>query len=147
MAAFMQQVTALSEIRLLNFLKRTIDCTRYISYRQVSSSSSGNDNRFGGHREPLVGLSVDGSTVICWHPELTFPYEHTWPVPRYDPEIREGDSVLRVQLLKEDKMKYHQTGPTDVELANMFFTTKHRWYPKPEKMYRKRNPPKDRDGL
>jgi hypothetical protein len=26
---------------------------------------------------PVVGLSPDESTVICWHPEVPFPYEHT----------------------------------------------------------------------
>ena len=28
-------------------------------------------------RTPIVALLADQSTVICWHPEPQFPYEHT----------------------------------------------------------------------
>lgn len=95
----------------------------------------------------IVGLSPDGNTVISWHPEPKFPYEHTRPLPNRQKEASVGDSVMKVQHLREEMTKYRPDGPTDKELSNVFFTTKHRWLPKPEKKYKKINPPKDRDGL
>ena len=38
--------------------------------------------------------------------------------------------MLKVQLLKSEEQKYRPGGPNVAELSNMFFTTKHRWFPK-----------------
>ncbi|KAK6177086.1 hypothetical protein SNE40_015262 [Patella caerulea] len=99
------------------------------------------------YRSTQSCLSPDGSCILFWHPEQNFPYEHTQPIPRKVKELEEADTVLKVQLLKEEEIKHRPDGPTDAELSNIFYETKHRWFPRPEKKYRKVNPPKDRDGL
>lgn len=44
--------------------------------------------------------------------------------------ILQGDSALKVQYHLEDKLRFRKDGPTDKELANMFHTTKHPWFPR-----------------
>ncbi|XP_063405809.1 large ribosomal subunit protein mL42-like [Mytilus trossulus] len=104
-------------------------------------------NKSGDDRSHYVALSKDESTVICWHPEPEFPYEFSKPIPRKSEELAEGDSALKVQYHLEDKLRFRKDGPTDKELANMFFTTKHPWFPRPQKKYRKSKSPKDRDHI
>ncbi|XP_043943584.1 39S ribosomal protein L42, mitochondrial [Protopterus annectens] len=94
-----------------------------------------------------LALTSDGRTIVCYHPSLDFPYEHTKPIPRPDPlENKEEthDQVLKARL-KLETLKGKQ-GPTIEELSKMFFTTKHRWYPVGQYHTRRRNPnpPKDR---
>ncbi|XP_041347510.1 39S ribosomal protein L42, mitochondrial-like [Gigantopelta aegis] len=132
-------MVSLGRLILSNFVKICTNTHGSSCCRIVRQASS--------YRVPQVGLSPDGSTVVCWHPEPDFPYEHTQPLPRNQREMAEGDSVLKVQYLVEEQIKYRSSGPTDKELSNMFFTTKHRWYPKPEKKYKKLTPPKDRDHI
>ena len=62
-------------------------------------------------------------------------------------EISEGDSALKIQYRVQDHLRFRKDGPTDKELASMFFTTKHPWFPRPQKKYRKSRPPKDRDSI
>lgn len=110
-------------------------------------SSENGDDLFTDNGKPLVGLTADGCTYVCWHPESSFPYEFSKPIIRKKTDLEMGDSHLKVQHLLEEKLKLRPHGPTDNELANMFFTSKHRWNPKPEKKYRKPNPPKDRERI
>ncbi|KAK7102314.1 large ribosomal subunit protein mL42-like [Littorina saxatilis] len=98
-------------------------------------------------RQPRVAMAPDKSCIICWHPEPEFPYDCTQPLPRNEEEAAEGESPLKVNLLMEEKLKMRADGPTDHELCNMFFTTKHTWRPMPGKKYRKPNLPLDREGL
>lgn len=40
-----------------------------------------------------------GRTVVFYHPEQPFPYEHTRPLPEVsESDLREGDSVLKIQI-------------------------------------------------
>lgn len=43
--------------------------------------------------------------------------------------LLQGDSVLKVQYILDEEQKYRPDGPTDKELAKMFFTTRHPWDP------------------
>ncbi|XP_028809826.1 large ribosomal subunit protein mL42 [Denticeps clupeoides] len=94
-----------------------------------------------------VGVTSDGATVVCYHPAADVPYEMTQPIPRPDPITsppETHDQVLKARLNKgvlQDKQ-----APTIEELSNMFYTTKHRWYPVGQyhMRRRKKNPPKDR---
>uniref|UniRef100_A0AAY5F195 Large ribosomal subunit protein mL42 n=1 Tax=Electrophorus electricus TaxID=8005 RepID=A0AAY5F195_ELEEL len=77
-----------------------------------------------------LGLTRDGKTVVCFHPEPNISYEMTQPIPKVDPitaSAETHDVVLKSRLsgavLKEER------GPTIEELSKMFYTTKHRWYP------------------
>ncbi|KAK7499911.1 hypothetical protein BaRGS_00008759, partial [Batillaria attramentaria] len=77
------------------------------------------------NRQPRLALAPDRSSIICWHPEPEFPYECTQPMPRQEEAAAQGDSPLKVNYLIEEKLKARPDGPTDHELCNMFFTTKH----------------------
>ncbi|XP_067684755.1 large ribosomal subunit protein mL42-like [Haliotis asinina] len=118
-----------------------------MTYRRAVSTSKLCCNQNNDDRNPQVCLSPDGSTVLCWHPAVEFPYQHTKPIPRKIEELAEGESVLKVQYLVSEKLKHREDGPTDKELANIFFTSKHRWYSQPQKKYRKVRTPKDRDRI
>ncbi|XP_046336661.1 39S ribosomal protein L42, mitochondrial-like [Haliotis rufescens] len=118
-----------------------------LTYRRVASTSPPGSVHNKDDRRPKVSMSPDGSTLLCWHPAMEFPYQHTKPIPRKIEELAEGESVLKVQYLMSEKLKHREDGPTDKELANIFFTSKHRWYPQPQKKYRKVRTPKDRDRI
>ncbi|XP_054609215.1 39S ribosomal protein L42, mitochondrial [Dunckerocampus dactyliophorus] len=94
-----------------------------------------------------IGLTSDGSTVVCYHPSVDIPYELTHPVERPDPVSsmpENHDQVLKAHLSKE--VLRDKQGPTIEELSKMFYTTKHRWYPVGQYHMRriKKDPPKDR---
>ncbi|CAL1292525.1 unnamed protein product [Larinioides sclopetarius] len=107
----------------------------YLLYSTVKDKSS------------WVVLTNNGQTICCWHPEEAPPYEHTRPLPEIEPELREGDSVLKVQYRRDAKYRFKPDGPTNEELAKMTYTTKHRWFPNNEKKYLDPNPPVDREGI
>jgi len=52
------------------------------------------------------------------------------PVSRSVEELKEGDSVLKIQLRAEAKTQHFPTGPSNVDLQNLFYTNKHIWYSK-----------------
>ncbi|XP_055973237.1 large ribosomal subunit protein mL42 [Sorex fumeus] len=94
-----------------------------------------------------LALTSDGRTIVCYHPSVDIPYEHTKPIPRPDPvqnNEETHDQVLKTKL--QEKSEYIEQGPMIEQLSKMFFTTKHRWYPHGQ--YRRRrkklDPPKDR---
>merc|ERR1719391_1591815 len=73
-------------------------------------------------RPPQVCQNSERSMIVCWHPEPDFPYEHTQPLPRDKESLAEGESVLKVQYLLDDKLKNRPDGPTDNELTQIFYT-------------------------
>ncbi|XP_025979007.1 large ribosomal subunit protein mL42 [Dromaius novaehollandiae] len=94
-----------------------------------------------------LAVTSDLKTIVCYHPSLEIPYEHTKPIPRPDPvNNREEthDQVLKSRL--DEKELQNKKGLTIEELSKMFYTTKHRWYPVGQYHRRRKNlnPPKDR---
>ncbi|XP_074082689.1 large ribosomal subunit protein mL42 isoform X2 [Macrotis lagotis] len=94
-----------------------------------------------------LALSSDGRTIVCYHPSVDIPYEHTKPIVRPDPVDNKEetyDQMLKARL-KADGSTLQQ-GPMIEELSKLFFTTKHRWYPYGQYHQRRRkaNPPKER---
>ncbi|KAM5252936.1 large ribosomal subunit protein mL42 isoform 1-T1 [Hipposideros larvatus] len=78
-----------------------------------------------------LALTSDGRTIVCYHPSVDIPYEHTKPIPRPDPvhnHEETQDQVLKTRL--EEKGEHIEEGPMIEQLSKMFFTTKHRWYPR-----------------
>ncbi|XP_029810803.1 39S ribosomal protein L42, mitochondrial isoform X1 [Suricata suricatta] len=78
-----------------------------------------------------LALTSDGRTIVCYHPSVDIPYEHTKPIPRPDPvnnNEETHDQVLKSRL--EEKNEHFEQGPMIEQLSKMFFTTKHRWYPR-----------------
>ncbi|XP_060745460.1 39S ribosomal protein L42, mitochondrial isoform X2 [Tachysurus vachellii] len=101
----------------------------------------------GDNRGVEIGVTRDSETIVCFHPAPDIPYELTKPIPRLDPTLdstETHDLVLKSQLNKE--VLNDKKMPAIEELAKMFYTTKHRWYPVGQYHTRRRNrnPPKDR---
>ncbi|KAM6154197.1 large ribosomal subunit protein mL42 [Erethizon dorsatum] len=96
--------------------------------------------------EVELALTSDGRTIVCYHPSVDIPFEHTRPIPQPDPvhNIEEThDQVLKTRLEENEHL---EQGPMIEQLSKMFFTTKHRWYPRGQYHRRrmKLNPPRDR---
>ncbi|KAE8615358.1 hypothetical protein XENTR_v10008491 [Xenopus tropicalis] len=75
-----------------------------------------------------LAMTSDGKTIVCYHPSVEVPYEHTKPLPQKDPltsHTQTHELVLKARL-NEVKAKPE---PTKEELSKMFYTTKHQWYP------------------
>ncbi|XP_036026110.1 39S ribosomal protein L42, mitochondrial [Onychomys torridus] len=94
-----------------------------------------------------LALTSDGRTIVCYHPSVDIPYEHTRPVPQ--PDILHNNEETHEQVLKtklEEKSKQLEQGPMIEQLSKVFFTTKHRWYPHGQyhRRRKKPDPPKDR---
>ncbi|KAB0358899.1 hypothetical protein FD755_009838, partial [Muntiacus reevesi] len=78
-----------------------------------------------------LALTSDARTIVCYHPSVDIPYEHTKPIPRPDPvhnNEETHDLVLKSRL--EEKSEHLEQGPMIEQLSKMFYTTKHRWYPR-----------------
>ncbi|XP_069142676.1 large ribosomal subunit protein mL42-like [Argopecten irradians] len=129
----------------LRYYRRLIrGISQPVQSRASSSSSDDHGNRSG---LPQVGVSAKTGTIVCYHPEPTYPYEYTQPLPRNEAELGEGESALSMQVQRQQLLRFREDGPTQHELANMFHTTKHQWYPNSADKYRKPNPPKDREAI
>ncbi|XP_034019420.1 39S ribosomal protein L42, mitochondrial [Thalassophryne amazonica] len=101
----------------------------------------------GFNSDVAIGVTSDGETIVCYHPPIDYPYEFTQPLERPDPVTNppeSHDQVLKAHL--SDNVMNDKPGPSIEELSKMFFTTKHRWYPKGQFHMRriKKDPPKDR---
>ncbi|XP_037578759.1 39S ribosomal protein L42, mitochondrial-like [Dermacentor silvarum] len=95
-----------------------------------------------------IVLTDDGSTIVCWHPEEEFPYEHTQPLPNIRSKLNEESSALKLQYRLENIETHYRNERLEIEaLTKMTYTTKHRWYPNNNKKYKDPNPPVDREGL
>ncbi|NWH72710.1 RM42 protein, partial [Piaya cayana] len=94
-----------------------------------------------------LAVTSDLKTIVCYHPSLEVPYEHTKPIPRPDPVNNKEETLDQVlkSRLNEKEVKNNK-GLTVEELSKMFYTTKHRWFPVGQYHRRRRNPnpPKDR---
>ncbi|XP_006872315.1 PREDICTED: 39S ribosomal protein L42, mitochondrial-like [Chrysochloris asiatica] len=94
-----------------------------------------------------LALTSDVRTIVCYHPSVDIPYEHTKAIPRPDPvhnNEETHDQVLKTRLEVKDEAL--EQGPMIEQLSKMFFTAKHCWYPHGlhHRRCKKLNPPKDR---
>ncbi|XP_064633174.1 large ribosomal subunit protein mL42-like [Lineus longissimus] len=147
MSASMAGRALLKRSRLLQNSLQNCQTCHFSSTVRVLRAASNESNRRG---LPNLSITVsdDGATIMCWHPEQPTPYEHTKPIIRKESDITEGDSVLKVQLLHQDEHRYEPDGPRKFELMNMFFTTKHRWFPPGSKAKKRKAPfPRSRESI
>ncbi|XP_061187912.1 large ribosomal subunit protein mL42-like [Saccostrea echinata] len=131
-------------------LRASITCCNGMVQKRLkskNSEASKEDDTFQGNK-PSVTLSSDESIIIFWHPEPKFPYECSKPMPRDTEDMSQGDSPLKLQYIKDYKLRHRPTGPTVSELANIFYTTKHPFNPIQRTRRRLRNqPPPDRESI
>lgn len=107
-------------------------------YGLVNPSSS-LSQQYSSKPTTQVVLADDGRTLVCWHPEPEFPYEHSLPLPEETKvtAIMKGmDRGLRdVSHLEDMKEQFARE-----ELMKMTSTTKHRWFPRLQKKKAKKTP-------
>lgn len=72
-------------------------------------------------------IFMEDEMVACWHPEKTFPYECSLPLPEDKPDT----SILCIGD-KEIADVFRKKKPHMVveELSKITYTTKHKWYPR-----------------
>nr|XP_019605028.1 PREDICTED: 39S ribosomal protein L42, mitochondrial-like [Rhinolophus sinicus] len=79
-----------------------------------------------------LALTSDVRTIVCYHPSVDIPYEHTklQPIPRLDPTHTHNHEETQNQVLKtrlEEKDEQFHQGHMTEQLSNMFLTTKCQW--------------------
>ena len=94
-----------------------------------------------------LALTSNGRTIVCYHPSVDIPYEHTKPIPQ--PDLLRNNRETHEQILKtklDGNHKHLEQGPMIEQLSKVFFTTKHCWYPYGQYHRHRKNldPPKDR---
>uniref|UniRef100_H0XYA4 Large ribosomal subunit protein mL42 n=1 Tax=Otolemur garnettii TaxID=30611 RepID=H0XYA4_OTOGA len=94
-----------------------------------------------------LALTSNGRRIVCYHPSVDIPYEHTKPIPLPDPVGNNEDThdqVLKTRLA--EKSERLEQGPMREQLNKIFFTTKPPRYPhgQDHTRHKKLNPPKDR---
>lgn len=100
-------------------------------FRRLVSGFSVRSNK----NERAIVVTDDASTIVCYHPQSSFPYECTKPLPVNKVQ---DNSVLRVQNNEFVHEVFSKPNNEIVqqELMKMTYTTKHRWVP-PKKWKRK----------
>lgn len=82
-----------------------------------------------------------GRTLVCWHPEPAFPYEHSLPLPK---AIDTETSVIKSVNVKDIRDISHLEGMKEElareQLMKMTYTNKHRWFPRLQKKKAKKTP-------
>ncbi|XP_022301290.2 large ribosomal subunit protein mL42-like [Crassostrea virginica] len=146
MAASMQKLT-FSVVRNLRPSLHQSLCSNGLVQRRHKSSDG--ETSHLERNKPRATLSKDESMIICWHPEPKYPYECSKPMPRETEEMTLGDSPLKLQHIRDFRIRNRPTGPKIPELANIFYDTKHPFYPQSRAIRRKmRNlPPPDRESI
>ncbi|OXU21477.1 hypothetical protein TSAR_011838 [Trichomalopsis sarcophagae] len=77
---------------------------------------------------PELVVFMNNEMVVCWHPEQTFPYECSKPLPVREPE---PESVLKIGEVEVKAMfKHPKADLIPEELGRITYTCKHRWFPK-----------------
>ncbi|KAH9393714.1 hypothetical protein TYRP_021436 [Tyrophagus putrescentiae] len=75
--------------------------------------------------EARITVTDDGQTIVCWHPQKQFPYEHSLPYVE-----AEDRSVLKAENIAKGENIYYK-GPTTLksmeEVQAITYTAKHVW--------------------
>ncbi|KAF6031163.1 hypothetical protein EB796_010521 [Bugula neritina] len=127
-----------SLVALLN--TRSI-CSPTVKNNHVSTSAIHSKS---SHEQHVVTTTKQGDVVLFWHPEKKMPFELSKPMPRNQQALAMGDSPLKVKRVRSDTS---QVGPTNEQLSEMFFVTKHEWRLRPQLKRAKTNTPKERNAL
>lgn len=97
--------------------------------RNITKCSS--ENAVGGKNiVDVITVTGDGKTIVAWHPDITFPYQFSRPIP--DTVSNDFGSLLKENSLTTAMRAFKQKYPEVArqELMNLTHTTKHRWFPR-----------------
>ncbi|VDK62009.1 unnamed protein product [Onchocerca ochengi] len=80
--------------------------------------------------EPHTVVCKSG-VVACWHPERSFPYEHSKPIDLKKIETEKQSSGAlnkEIECIADLQGSLSRTGPRNYLLREIFYTGKHEWY-------------------
>ncbi|OQV25941.1 hypothetical protein BV898_00083 [Hypsibius exemplaris] len=102
-------------------------------------------------RDHFVRAADEGRTIVCYHPQGDFPYEHSLPVPRAESLLNGEESLLKAQFRQNwiDESDSKNKEPDIVHLGRIFARDKVHFRPQPQIERKRRNVIKsvERDGL
>ncbi|XP_013108138.1 large ribosomal subunit protein mL42 [Stomoxys calcitrans] len=102
--------------------------------RKFSTNSikfSINKNAVGGRRlVEGVAVAPHGKTIVAWHPDPTYPYEFSKPLPTATES--QSTSLMKEESLSTAMSAFKEKRPEVAreELMRLTHTTKHRWFPR-----------------
>ncbi|KAL3985360.1 Mitochondrial 28S ribosomal protein S32 family protein [Acanthocheilonema viteae] len=70
-------------------------------------------------------------TIACWHPERSFPYEHSKPIDlkKIEAEKQSSGALSKeIERIAGLKGSLARKGPRNYMLREIFYTGKHEWY-------------------
>ncbi|XP_030379873.1 39S ribosomal protein L42, mitochondrial [Scaptodrosophila lebanonensis] len=116
----------------------------YCGFRLFSINSAQNalnKNPLGGKSlVESVGVTKNGKTIVAWHPDTSFPYEHTKPLP-VSVEAQNSQVIKETALQTAiSAFKNKQPEVARQELMQLTHTTKHRWFPRARDKKAKKTP-------
>jgi len=97
-----------------------------------------------------ISVTDDGKTIVCWHPEQQFPYEHSKPMPKMISNFVETDSVLKMDLREDTDLTLNKKDLTTEELIRLTYMPRNywsKWDKKQKPKIKHPNPPVDRIGI
>ncbi|XP_017958175.1 39S ribosomal protein L42, mitochondrial [Drosophila navojoa] len=116
----------------------------YSSCRLFSTNLTNNavsKNAVGGiSLVDRVAVTKNGKTIVAWHPDTPFPYEHTKPLPQF--VEKQSSDVIKETALQTAMTAFKNKFPEVArqELMKLTHTTKHRWFPRARDRKAKKTP-------
>lgn len=77
-----------------------------------------------------VAVAPHGKTIVAWHPDPSYPYEFTKPLPAATEA--QSTSLMKEESLQTAMSAFKEKRPEVAreELMRLTHTTKHRWFPR-----------------
>ncbi|XP_060654498.1 large ribosomal subunit protein mL42 [Drosophila nasuta] len=130
---------------LTSVLLNNMSSARFLSTCRLFSTNltknAINTNAVGGKSlVESVAVTKNGKTIVAWHPETQFPYEHTKPLPQT--VAKQSSSVIKETALDSAMSAFKNKHPEVArqELMKLTHTTKHRWFPRARDKKAKKTP-------
>uniref|UniRef100_A0A1A9UJ00 Large ribosomal subunit protein mL42 n=1 Tax=Glossina austeni TaxID=7395 RepID=A0A1A9UJ00_GLOAU len=87
-----------------------------------------------------VAITKNGKTAVAWHPDPSYPYEYTKPLPNFIEE--DASRIIKEESLRTAMSAFKEKRPEVAreELMRLTHTTKHRWFPRARDKKAKKTP-------
>lgn len=126
-------VVPLAELTLATLFKM-LSARLFTACRSFSTNltkNTANKNPVGGRSlVDSVAVTKNGKTIVAWHPDTPFPYEHTKPLPKT--VASQSSEIIKETALQTAMSAFKNKHPEIArqELMQLTHTTKHRWFPR-----------------
>ncbi|XP_053203282.1 39S ribosomal protein L42, mitochondrial-like [Panonychus citri] len=104
-----------------------ITCSQLFNLRCLPGRLSSSSAKSFSQSEIQISLTDDGQTIVMLHPEQSFPYEHTKPLPKVETKLKEEDSVLKLELREDTNDLMFKKDLTAEELIRITHQSRRFW--------------------